>query len=398
MTIVTVNINIKMKEIYLDNSATTRVYSNVVSKMKEVFEENYGNPSSMHEMGSNAFEVVENARGKIAKFVGAKPGEIIFTSGGTESNNLAIFGIARANPSKKHIITSVIEHPSVLEVVRALEREGYKIDYVSVNSEGLVNVKEIKEKIKEDTLLVSVMHVNNEIGTIQPVEEIGSVCRGKGVYFHTDAVQSFKKIDIDVEKMNIDLMSVSGHKIGGPKGVGLLYIREGVRISPLFHGGGQERGIRSGTLNVSGIVGLAESLNFIVDRERLKRIRDKMIEEFEKIPNVRINGSKEKRIYNNINISFYGIEGEGLMLKLNDAGIYVSTGSACASTKLEESYVLKAIGVDELYVHGSIRITLGDIKEEDISYVVSKITESVRELRKMSPFKINLEGENGKNN
>ncbi|MFA5060778.1 MAG: cysteine desulfurase family protein [Candidatus Pacearchaeota archaeon] len=380
-----------VKEIYLDNASTTKVLPDVAKGVLDVLTKNYGNASSLHKKGEKARDITEMTREKVAKFIKAKPSEIIFTSGGTESNNLAIRGLAKANPKKKHIITSVIEHPSVLETCKDLEEEGYNVDYVKVDKEGIVDLKDLKDKINDDTLVVSVMHVNNEIGTIQPIEEIGQICRERKVYFHTDAVQSFKKLEIDVSGMNVDLMSVSGHKFGAPKGIGFLYVKQGTNIKGILTGGGQEKGLRSGTENTSGIVGLAVALDFDFNRAEIRKLRDKMIEEILKIGGVRINGSVEKRVHNNINVSFFGIEGESLMLLLNEKGIFVSTGSACASSKLRESYVLKAIGVDEMYINGSIRITLGEITEKDAEDVVKCIKESVERLKKISPFKFKEE-------
>jgi len=374
-----------MKRIYLDNAATTKVDENVAKKVQEVFLESYGNASSQHSIGRKAGEELENARGRIAEFVGCESSELVFTSGGTDSNNLALKGLALANPKKKHIVTSVIEHPSILETCKFLEKGGYDVDYVSVGKEGIVDVKDIEKKIRKDTLVVSVMHVNNEIGTIQAVEEIAKICKKKGVYFHTDAVQGFAKIDLNLE--NIDLMSVSGHKIHAPKGVGFLYIKEGVKISPIIDGGGQEEGLRSGTENVAGIIGLATALKVKIDKKKIEGMRNRIIEGLLEIPGAKINGSLKNRVYNNINVSFYGVEGESLMLMLDSEDIYVSTGSACASTKLKESYVLKALVVEELYIHGSLRLTLGEITEEDADFVVEKIKEKVEKLREISPFK-----------
>jgi len=294
-------------------------------------------------------------------------------------------GLAKANPKKKHIITSVIEHPSVLETCEDLEKEGYKIDYIGVDKEGIVDVKEIKKKIRKDTLVVSVMHVNNEIGTIQPVEEIGKICKKNKVYFHSDCVQSFMKIDFDVS--NFDLISVSGHKFHAPKGIGFLYVRKGTEISPILIGGGQEGGLRNGTENVPGIVGLAAALDIKIDRKKIGKIRDKIVEGLKEIGGVRINGSIENRVYNNVNVSFYGIEGESLMLMLDEEGIFVSTGSACASTKLSESHVLRAISVEDLYINGSLRLTLEEISEDEADFVVEKIKKGVEKLREISPFK-----------
>ena len=385
-------------EIYLDNSATTKVDSEVAKEVQKFFVDKYGNASSLHSVGCEAGEELKKARGKIAEFVGCSASEIIFTSGGTESNNLALRGLAKVNPDKKHIITSVIEHPSILETCRDLEKDGYEVDYIGVNSEGIVDIKEIESKISEDTLVVSVMHVNNEIGTIQPVGEIGAICKKAKAYFHTDAVQGFAKVDLDLE--NVDLFSASGHKFHAPKGVGFLYVKKGTKISAIMTGGGQENGLRSGTENVPGIIGLATALDVDDNKDVIKKSRDKIIKELLKIPGVQINGSMEHRIYHNINVSFYGIEGESLMLMLNKDGVYVSTGSACASTKLKESYVLKAIGVEDLYIHGSLRLTLGDDIVGNEDYVVEKIRENVEKLKEISPFKFekDKEVEDGKEN
>ncbi len=381
-------------EIYLDNAATTKVSNEVVKKVNEVFLNNYGNASSQHSVGRKAKEELDKAREKIAKYIECEVSEIVFTSGGTEANNLAIDGPALANPDKKHIVTSVIEHPCVLESCKFLEKWGYKIDYVGVGSDGLVDVNEVESLIRDDTLVVSVMHVNNEIGTVQPVEEIAKICKEKGVLFHTDAVQGFTKVKLDLA--NVDLMSVSGHKFGAPKGVGFLYVKKGVKVDAIMSGGEQERGIRSGTENIPGIVGLAAALDVKVDVEGIKKVRDKMVEELLKISGTKINGSLDKRVYNNINVSFYGIEGESLMLMLDKEGIMVSTGSACASTKLSESYVLKALRVDEMYIHGSLRLTLGELSDENAEFVVEKIREKVKKLREISPFKFGEGGEDGR--
>lgn len=380
-------------EIYLDNAATTKVHPKVARVVNEFMIENFGNASSLHSVGQKAREALEKAREEISEFIGAKPDEIYFTSGGTESNNLAIRGLAKSNPEKKHIVTTVIEHPCVLETCRALEKQGYEVEYLGVDSEGLIDLRVLESKIREDTLVVSVMHVNNEIGVIQPIEEIGAICKKRGVIFHTDAVQSFAKLDIDVKKMGIDLMTASGHKINAPKGVGFLYVNEEVKLSPIITGGGQERGIRSGTESVSGIVGLAEATKLERKKEKILENRNKLIDEILKIPGSRLNGSRDNRVYNNLNISFYGIEGESLMLMLDNDGIYVSTGSACASTKLSESYVLKAIGVDDLHIHGSIRISIDEMSDEEIEYVIESIKRNVKKLEEMSPFKLELKDE-----
>jgi cysteine desulfurase len=374
-----------MMKIYLDNSATTEVDGSVAKEVQEVFLKSYGNASSQHSAGISAKLELNKAREKIAKYIGCEPSEIVFTSGGTESNNFALRGLAKANPDKKHIITSVIEHPSIIETCKDLEKDGYSVDYVGVDSKGFVDSKDIEKKIKKDTLVVSIMHVNNEIGTIQPVEEIALACKKKNAYFHTDAVQGFTKVGLNLK--NIDLMSVSGHKIHAPKGIGFLYIKKSVKISSFMTGGGQENGLRSGTENIPGIVGLSAALNINIEEDKIIKSRDKIINGLLKIPRAKINGSLKNRAYNNINVSFYGIEGESLMLMLDKDGICVSTGSACASTKLKESYVLKAIGVEELYIHGSLRLTLGNDAVGQENYIVEKIKEKVTRLREISPFK-----------
>lgn len=381
------DMEIDKESVYLDNAATTRVDKVVTEAVKEVMRESYGNASSLHKVGRKAKEKLEESREKIASYFGCQSKEIVFTSGGTESNNLAIRGLAKANPERKHIVTSVIEHPCILDTCRNLGKNGYEVDYLGVDSDGLVSLDDVREKIRNDTLVVSVMHVNNEIGVIQPIEELGRICKERGVYFHTDNVQGFLKEDIAFA--SVDLMSVSGHKVCAPKGVGFLYVRDGVKISSIITGGGQEGGLRSGTENVPGIVGLAAALDVDFKIDEVRVSRDKIIEGLEKIKGVKINGSVRDRVYNNISVSFYGIEGESLMLMLNEDGVSVSTGSACASSKLKESYVLKAIGVDEMYIHGSLRLSLGvDVIGKE-NYVVEKIREAVDKLRKMSPFKFN---------
>jgi cysteine desulfurase len=384
-----------MEEIYLDNAATTKVADEVMGVVADVMENVYGNSSSLHKVGADAKELLEGARERIASYFGCEAEEIYFTSGGTEANNLAIRGVAKANPERKHIVTSVIEHPCVLETCKDLEENyGYEVDYLGVDSAGIVSVEELREKIRDDTLIVSVMHVNNEIGTLQDVEEMGRICRKRGVYFHTDNVQGFLKEALSLS--SIDMMSVSGHKVCAPKGVGVLYVREGVKIAPIVTGGGQERNLRSGTENIPGAVGLAEAIDLDFKIDEVRYSRDKIIEGLLKIKGAKINGDPVHRIYNNISVSFYGIEGESLLLMLSDMGLYVSTGSACASTKLKESYVLKALGVDAMYIHGTIRISMGEDVIGNEDFVIEKITEAVTKLREMSPFKPG-EGEDGNN-
>lgn len=375
--------------IYLDNAATTFLAEEVKEEIKSKLDL-FGNPSSRHSLGKEARIEIEKARDKLANFVGAKPEEIFFTSGATESNNFAIKGLALANPIKKQIIISAIEHPSIIETCNAMKKNGYKIDIIPVDKEGIIKLDELKKKIGKDTLLVSVMHVNNEIGTIQPIEEIAKICKAKKVLFHVDAVQSFAKIPINVNSIGVDLLSISGHKINAMKGVGFLYVRKGIKILPLINGGGQEDGMRSGTENVLGIISLAKAIDLKRYEFEVKNSRDRIIHEILKIPGARLNGSQSKRIYNNACFSFYGIEGESLQMLLDEEGIYVSTGSACSSNKLAGSHVLKAIGVNNYYLNGSIRISLDSLSAlprnvEDL--VVKKIKENVEKLTKISPFK-----------
>lgn len=377
-----------MKQIYLDNAATTPIEEQVLKVMNETSKKYFANPSSQHTLGKESRKKLEEARETIAKFVNASPKEIYFTSGGTESNNLAIKGVALAYPERKNIITTEIEHPCILNSCRELEKQGYKVDYLKPNKEGLIDLKELEKKITNKTLLVSVMFVNNEIGVIQDISRISKICREKKVFFHTDAVQAFGKLDIDVKKLGIDLLSASGHKINAPKGIGFLYVNEDVKINSIINGGGQERGIRSGTENIVGAIAMAEATKIKREKDSIKKSRDKIINELKKIKGTQINGSLTSRIYNNISVSFYGIEGESLMLLLDHEGIYVSTGSACNSTKLEESHVLKAIGVDEMYINGTIRISLDKLTKNEEDLVIKKIKENVEKLRKISPFKI----------
>jgi len=379
------------KLIYLDNAATTPLDESLVKKTHKLISTSYGNPSSIHQIGKLARQSLEKARKNIADSIGADPEEVIFTSGGTESNNLAIKGFAEANPEKKHIICSMIEHPSVIEVCRELEKKGYSVDYISVDKNGIVDLDELKQRINSNTLLVSIMHVNNEIGTIQPIEEIGKICKSRNIPFHTDVVQSFGKLKIDVKKTNISMLSASGHKLNAPKGIGILYINKNLKIKPLFDGGGQEKNLRSGTENTMGAIFLASALGIKRPTNKILKSRNQLIKELLKIKGAILNGDSEKRIPNNINISFYGIEGESLSLMLDKEGICVSTGSACSSHKLQESHVLKAIGVDPLYIHGSIRLSLDSRKPlsaQEIKFIATKFRENVEKLRKISPFKL----------
>jgi cysteine desulfurase len=381
-----------MTRIYLDNAATTQVRKEVLEAMKPYFSEKYGNASSLHSFGREARVAIENARQKIASIINAEPEEIIFTSGGTEADNMAVKEIAFANRGKNEIITSKIEHDAVLESCKMLERIGFKVHYADADEKGMVYVEQIKELINPKTVLVSIMHANNEIGTIQPIEEIAKLCKKNGAYFHTDAVQTFCKEKIDVKKMNIDLLSASSHKIYGPKGVGFLYIKKGTKIGALLDGGGHEFGLRSGTENVPGIVGFAKAAEIASkemnsENSRQKRLRDKIINNLLKIHGTKLNGDKTKRLANNINLSFNSIEGESIVLKLDEKGIAASTGSACSSTSLEPSHVLLALGLSHIQAHGSVRLTLGRFNtEKDVNYLLSVMPKIIEDLRKISPF------------
>jgi len=384
----------QMKKIYMDHAATTQTSKEVVEAMQPYFLEKFGNASSLHSFGREAKDALENSREIIAKSIGAKPEEIIFTSGGTESDNMAIKEIAFINREKgNHIITSSIEHHAVSHTCEFLEKMGFKVTYLPVDQYGIVNPADVEKAITSKTILVTVMHANNEIGTIEPIAEIGKICKKHKIPFHTDAVQTFGKIPIDVNKMNIDLLSSSAHKLYGPKGVGFLYIRKGTKIGPLIHGGGHEFGLRSGTENIPGIVGFAKATELAVknmNKESKNEImlRDKLINEVLKIPNTRLNGHPKERLSGNAHFSFRGIEGESLIMHLDMQGIAASTGSACSTKSLKPSHVLTAIGLDAVTSHGSLRLTLGkDNTENDINHVVKAIKEIVENLRKISPFK-----------
>jgi cysteine desulfurase len=374
-----------MKEIYLDNAATTKVSDEVVRAMQPYYTDIYANSSSKHAIGVKAREAVEKARKIIADKMGAKPSEIIFTSGGTESNNLALKGLFYANyPAKNHIVTTKIEHDSVLNICRWLEKQGAKVTYLKVDKEGFISLADLDKAITTKTFLVSVIHGNNEIGTIQNIEAIGKLCKEKGVLFHTDACQSFTKVPISVNKMNVDLITLNAHKIHGPKGVGALYVREGIKISPLLHGGGQEKGLRSGTENVPSVVGFAKAVELCKDSDIKKMImlRNKLIKGLLDIPDVQLNGSINNRLCNNINVSFKGIDGETLLAYLERYGIYCSAGSACMSNTSEKSHVLKAIGLTEKEIESSLRISLSRYNtQKEIDFFVGKVKEIVKKLR-----------------
>ncbi|MBI1969740.1 cysteine desulfurase [Candidatus Woesearchaeota archaeon] len=376
-------------EIYLDNAATTRVDQKVVEAMLPFFLETYGNAHSMHQAGKKVMEAVEKAREVLARKIQANPGELFFTSGGTEGNNLAIKGILQANKDKgNHIITSAIEHASILETCKALQKEGYKVTFLPVDPEGFVNLEQLRNAITEKTLLVSIMHANNEIGTIQDIAEMGRICREKNILFHTDAVQSFCKEEIEVEEMNIDLLSISGHKIHGPKGIGALYRRQGIKITPLLRGGEQEQQIRSGTLNVPAIVGFSKAIEVFseTDIEWMQQLRDMLLQSIlENIPFTKLNGSREKRLCNNANVAFEYVEADSLLTQLDSHGIRVSTGSACESYSLEPSHVLQAIGLSPELAHGTLRFSLSKYTtREEIHYTIQKLMEIVDSLRKVN--------------
>ena len=383
-----------MKSIYFDNAATTRVDDEVLKTMLPYFTEKYGNASSVHFMGQEAKNALEKSRKTIAKAIDAKPQEIYFTSGGTEANNLALKGLffwnQENNTGKNHIITTRIEHDCVLNTCKWLQKHGAEITYLDVDAEGFVNVTELEKAITDKTILVSVIHGNNEIGTIQNLERIGEICKKKNVLFHTDACQSFTKVPLDVKKQNLDLVTLNAHKIHGPKGVGALYIREGILITPMSHGGGHERKIRSGTENVSGIVGFAKAVDVANKKhfEKMNKMRDKLIEGILKISNTRLNGPKTNRLCNNINVSFNNIEGESIGGYLETYGICTSTGSACASHSLETSHVLKAIGLTPLQANSTLRISISKYTtEEEIDYFLKVLVPIVDKLRRMSPIK-----------
>ena len=383
-----------MQNIYLDNSATTKTDEEVVKAMLPYLSENYGNPSSIYSIGQTARKAVEESRETVASILNCSPNEIYFTSGGSESDNTIIKGIAYSYKNKgNHIITSKIEHPAVLETCKQLEKEGFEVSYINVDANGIVDLKELEEAITPSTILISIMFANNEIGTIEPIKEIGQIAKSHGVIFHTDAVQAVGSINIDVQDMNIDSLSLSAHKFYGPKGVGALYVRKGVKFTKYINGGHQEKNKRAGTENVAGIVGLAKALEIShKDMEKhnkqIKELRDYYVQEVkQKIPYIKINGDLEKRLPGNSNISFRFIEGESLLLNLDLKGICASSGSACTSGSLDPSHVLLAIGLPHEIAHGSLRISIGKYNtKEEIEYTVSCLTEIVQRLRDMSPL------------
>ncbi|KGM94865.1 cysteine desulfurase NifS [Clostridium botulinum] len=383
------------KKIYMDYSATTYTKPEVLKEMLPYFTENYGNPSSLYTLSDLNRKAINIARSRVAKAINAEVDEICFTSGGCESDNWALKGVAFSRKNKgNHIITTSIEHHAILNSCKFLEKNGFEVTYLPVNEEGLVNPEEIKNAITDKTILVSIMFANNEIGTIQPIKEIGAICKENKVLFHTDAVQAVGHIPVDVKEMNIDLLSMAAHKFYGPKGVGALYIRRGVRIENLIHGGGQERNRRASTENIAGIVGMGKAIEMAINEmpqesKRLEVLRDKLIKELsEKIPYAKLNGPEgDKRLPGNVNISFIGIEGETLLLDLDYIGVYASTGSACASSDLSASHVLLSIGLDHGVAHGSLRLSLGETNNDDeINYVIENLPKIIKRRRDMSPY------------
>lgn len=380
--------------IYFDNNATTKIDSEVLEEMLPYFSEVYGNPSSIHNFGKKARSAVDKARNQVAELLKVQPKEIVFTSGGTESNNLAIKGYLLANPDLgKHIITSEIEHHAVLYPCKELERQGYDLTIISVSEEGVVDPEEIREAIRDDTVLISIMYANNEVGAIQPISEIGDIAKECNICFHVDAVQAVGKMPFKAEELKVDLLSLSGHKINGPKGVGVLYIRDGVKIKSLQQGGHHERNIRPGTENVPGIVGLGKACEVVkktLNEEVIyvSNLRNKLYLGIrEKISDIKLNGCLDKILPNTLNISFAYIEGESLLLKLNKKGINCSTGSACTSGSLKPSHVLTAMKVSSNMIQGSIRFSLGKYnKEEEVDYTLEVLPEIVQQLREMSPL------------
>lgn len=382
------------KTIYLDNAATTKTAPEVVDAMLPYFTEFYGNPSSVYSFSNAAKEVVLKAREEIASFINVKPEEIYFTAGGTESDNWALKATAEAYEKKgKHIITTKIEHHAILHTCEYLEKKGFEITYIDVDENGVVKVDELKKAIREDTILISVMFANNEIGTIQPIKEIGAIAKEHGVLFHTDAVQAFGQMPIDAQDMNIDMLSASGHKLNGPKGIGFLYIRTGIKNRSFIHGGQQERARRAGTENVTGIAGLKAAVKRAkrIMNEKMayeEKLRDYLMDRISnEIPYCRLNGHKTRRLANNVNFSFRFIEGEALLLSLDAKGICASSGSACTSGSLDPSHVLLAIGLPHEIAHGSLRLTLSEeTTKEEIDYVADTLKEIVERLRGMSPL------------
>ena len=382
------------KLIYLDNAATTRTAPEVVDAMLPYFSEYYGNASAVYDFGGKSKEAIARARETIAGILGAKDNEIYFTAGGSEADNWALKATAEAYAAKgRHIITSAIEHHAVLHTCQYLEKNGYEVTYVGVDENGILKVDELEAAIREDTILISVMFANNEIGTIQPIERIGEIAKEHGILFHTDAVQAYGQLPIDVDRYHIDMLSASGHKLNGPKGIGFIYIRKGVKIRSLIHGGGQERARRAGTENVPGIVGLGVAAARAVERMEEKAAKETKLRDYligrieEEVPYCRLNGDRQRRLPNNVNFSFRFVEGESLLIMLDMEGICASSGSACTSGSLDPSHVLLAIGLPHEIAHGSLRLTLGeDTTREELDTVVEAVKKIVERLRAMSPL------------
>ncbi len=389
------------KIIYVDNAATTKMKPEVLEAMMPYLTEHYGNPSSIYSVAAVSKSAIEEAREKVARAIHADPKEIVFTSGATESDNWALKGIAYANRQKgNHIITTKIEHHAVLHTAEQLEKEGFEVTYLDVDEYGIIDLEQLKEAIKKETILISVMFANNEIGTLQPIAEIGKIAKEHNVFFHTDAVQAIGNVPIDVNELHIDLLSLTGHKIYGPKGIGAMYIRKGTKIMPIMNGGAQENKRRGGTENVAYIVGLGKAVEMATENidakvQKISTLRDRFIQRVQQeIPYVKLNGHPSKRLCNNANFSFRYIEGEGLLLFLDMKGICASSGSACTSGSLDPSHVLLAIGLPHEIAHGSLRVTFGDFNtEEEVDYVVDELKIIVNRLRQMSPLYEGVEEE-----
>lgn len=381
-------------EIYLDNAATTKMDDRVLEEMIQYLKDNYGNPSSAYKIGRDNKEIIENARKEVAKILNANPSEIYFTSGGSESDNMALKGIALGNIDKgKHIITSTIEHPAILDTCKELEREGFEISYIGVNENGVVDLKELEAKIRKDTILISIMFANNEIGTIQPIKKISEIAKNNNIVFHTDSVQAVGNIKIDVQDMNINALSLSAHKFYGPKGIGVLYLRDGIRFRKYLNGGHQERNRRAGTENVAGIVGLAKALTIVYENleennKRIIELRDYFINEIRtNIKRLKINGDLENRLPGNISVCFECVEADNILYELDKKGIYISTGSACTTGSIESSHVLKAIGLSDSMAHSTIRISIGKYNtKEEIDYTIKCLVQIINNLRNLSPL------------
>lgn len=383
-----------MKNVYMDYSATTYVKPEVLEEMLPYFTEKFGNPSSFYGISRETKRAIDKAREQVAKALNCLPEEVYFTGGGSEADNWAIKGIASAHKNKgNHIITTKIEHHAVLHACQYLEKNGFEVTYLDVDDEGLVRLEDLKNAITDKTILVTIMFANNEIGTIEPIKEIGELCREKKIYFHTDAVQAVGNIPVDVKEMNIDMLSLAGHKIYGPKGIGVLYIKKGIKIDNLIHGGAQERNRRAGTENIASIVGLGKAIelattNLEEHMERLTALREKLIEGLLEIPYTKLNGPKgDKRLPGNVNVCFRFIEGESILLSLDFKGVCASSGSACTSGSLDPSHVLLAIGLPHEIAHGSLRLSMGDgSTEEDVDYVLEVVPPIIERLRNMSPL------------